>query len=174
MKYTLALLGSALTAHAFPQLMEMGSQMIEKRDAAFYQAVHERSLEEKRQLPSTTAAQAYSRSRGNCGVVDCLVFDAKEQYVSTTGDHAYASPAADEIRGPCPGLNAAANHGYLSRSGVSTIQDTIVGLGSLYGMSVDLAGFLAAYAIIFDGDPVLGTWSIGVYSQLEPHSPETS
>ena len=28
-------------------------------------------------------------------------------------------------------------------------------------MSPDLAGFLAAYAIIFDGDPLAGTWSIG-------------
>lgn len=28
-------------------------------------------------------------------------------------------------------------------------------------MSPDLAGFLAAYAIIFDGDPVNGQWSIG-------------
>lgn len=66
-------------------------------------------------------------------------------------------------KGPCPGLNAAANHGYLSRSGVTTLQETITGLGALYGMSPDLAGFLAAYGIIFDGDIVEGTWSIGKY-----------
>jgi predicted histidine transporter YuiF (NhaC family) len=35
--------------------------------------------------------------------------------VSTTGSHTYASPAANQIRGPCPGLNAAANHNYLPR-----------------------------------------------------------
>lgn len=34
-------------------------------------------------------------------------------------------------------------------------------MGALFGMSPDLAGFLAAYAVIFDGDPILGTWSIG-------------
>lgn len=89
MKYSLVLLGSALTANAFPRIMEMNNQMLETRDAAFYEAVHERSLEEKRQLPSTTAAQAYSKSRGNCGVIDCLVFDADKQYVSTTSEHAY-------------------------------------------------------------------------------------
>ncbi|EME42780.1 hypothetical protein DOTSEDRAFT_176075 [Dothistroma septosporum NZE10] len=161
MRYSLALLGSAIMANAFPQVMDISNKMMEKRDAAFYQAVHERSVEEKRQLPSTTAAQTYSKSRKNCGVVDCLVFNANEQFVSTTGQYAYASPSAGQIRGPCPGLNAAANHGYLDRSGVQTMETTINGLGSLYGMSVDLAGFLAAYAIIFDGDPVLGTWSIG-------------
>lgn len=54
--------------------------------------------------------------------------------------------------------------------GVLTIQDTIDGLGAAYGMSPDLAGFLAAYAIIFDGDPVLGTWSIGGPPPSDPLS----
>jgi hypothetical protein len=81
--------------------------------------------------------------------------------VSTTGQYAYASPAADEIRGPCPGLNAAANHGYLPRSGVAHITDAIEGLGALYAMSAELSGFLAAYAIAFDGDPLTQSWSIG-------------
>lgn len=59
-----------------------------------------RDVVEKRQgLPSTSAAQALSRARTNCGPIPCAVFSATEQYVSTTGDHAYASPAADEIRG---------------------------------------------------------------------------
>ena len=59
------------------------------------------------------------------------------------------------------GLNAAANHNYLPRSGVPTIPQTISGLGALYGMSVDLAGFLAAYAVAIDGDLVSLAWSIG-------------
>lgn len=59
------------------------------------------------------------------------------------------------------GLNAAANHAYLSRSGVTTLTETIVGLETAFGMGPGLSGFLAAYAIIMNGDPVLGTWSIG-------------
>lgn len=139
---TFAAAGFAISASAFPFVLEQIQQ-------------------EKRQVPSTTVARDISAARGNCGVVPCLVFNEQDQYVSTTGDHAYASPAADEIRGPCPGLNAAANHGYLSHSGVTTIEETITGMGALFGMSPDLAGFLAAYAVIFDGDPILGTWSIG-------------
>jgi hypothetical protein len=44
---------------------------------------------------------------------------------------------------------------------VATIPQTITGLGGLYGMSPDLAGILAAYAIAIDGDLVSMTWSIG-------------
>ena len=54
----------------------------------------------KRQgLPDPSAAQALSAARTNCGPTPCTVFSATEQYVSTTGQYAYASPAADEIRG---------------------------------------------------------------------------
>jgi hypothetical protein len=37
----------------------------------------------------------------------------------------------------------------------------IDGLGRLFGMSADLAGFLAAYAVVMDGDALTQTWSIG-------------
>ena len=53
--------------------------------------------------------------------------------------------------GPCPGLNAAANHGYLEHSGVQTIESTVAGLGAAYNLAAPAAAFLAAYAIIFDG-----------------------
>ena len=40
-------------------------------------------------------------------------FDPTTQYVSTTGSHAFVAPnlAGGDQRGPCPGLNALANHG---------------------------------------------------------------
>ncbi|KAI5363761.1 putative chloroperoxidase [Septoria linicola] len=115
------------------------------------------TLEKRQSVPSNTpgsaAAKAFSRSRKHCGVRGCTTFDAVAQKVSVTGAYAYASPRPDQIRGPCPGLNAAANHGYIPRAGYMTIVETIDGLGAAYGMGVDLAGFLAAYAVIVDGDP---------------------
>lgn len=36
-------------------------------------------------------------------------FDAASQRVSTTGEHAFIAPGPNDIRGPCAGLNAAAN-----------------------------------------------------------------
>lgn len=40
-------------------------------------------------------------------------FDPSTQYVSTTGKYAWVAPdfALGDQRGPCPGLNALANHG---------------------------------------------------------------
>lgn len=52
------------------------------------------------QLPNIDAALDLSKSRTNCGPTPCGgIFNAKEQYVPTTGKHAYASPAANQIRG---------------------------------------------------------------------------
>lgn len=129
--------------------------------AAFPAMLAEMAFDELARRQTTTPAQVVSAARTNCGPSPCLVFDPVEQKVSTTGQYAYASPLPNQIRGPCPGLNAAANHGYIPRSGVLGISDTIIGLGSMFGMSPDLAGFLAAYAIIFEGDPITQTWSIG-------------
>lgn len=38
------------------------------------------------------------------------------------------------MRGPCPGLNAMSNHGYISRSGLVTIPEFIEGCRTVYGM----------------------------------------
>lgn len=40
-------------------------------------------------------------------------FDPVAQLTSTSGDHAWIAPGPGDIRGPCPGLNAAANHNYV-------------------------------------------------------------
>lgn len=41
-------------------------------------------------------------------------FNATEQYVSNQGEHAFVAPDLSvDARGPCPGLNAMANHGYI-------------------------------------------------------------
>ena len=59
-------------------------------------------------------------------------FNATAQYVSTHGQYSFVPPNAvntesGDQRGPCPGLNAMANHGYLPHNGVATIQEFIDG-----------------------------------------------
>ncbi|KAK0521778.1 hypothetical protein OC834_006536, partial [Tilletia horrida] len=77
------------------------------------------------------------------------------------GDHAWAPPKAGDTRGPCPGLNVLANHGYFNRDGTSTITQTIEVMSNVYGISPELGGVLAAYAVVFTGNVLDGTWSIG-------------
>ncbi|KAF2228837.1 Cloroperoxidase [Viridothelium virens] len=86
-------------------------------------------------------------------------FDPSLQYVDTTGQYAFVAPGEGDQRGPCPGLNAMANHGYLPHNGVATISEFIEGTGKVFGMGVDLSTFLAIYGSVFDGD--LTGWSIG-------------
>ncbi|KAL9101911.1 MAG: hypothetical protein Q9163_002877 [Psora crenata] len=86
-------------------------------------------------------------------------FDASQQYVSNTGAHQFIAPSGNDQRGPCPGLNAMANHGYLPRSGVGKMQDFIDGTAAVFGMAADLSTLLAVYGAVFDGD--LTSYSIG-------------
>lgn len=90
-------------------------------------------------------------------------FNAQDQYVDVTdgGPNPFRSPGASDLRGQCPGLNAAANHGFLPRNGKATIQQTVDGLVKAYNMDAGLAIGLAAIAIIISGDIPSGTWSIG-------------
>jgi len=43
-------------------------------------------------------------------------FDAAAQLIDVSGAHAFVPPDFDagDLRGPCPGLNALANHNYVS------------------------------------------------------------
>ncbi|KAK4623846.1 hypothetical protein CLAFUW4_06397 [Fulvia fulva] len=46
-----------------------------------------------------------------------LPFNAQDQYVDVTegSGHEWRAPLPGQLRGECPGLNAAANHGFLDR-----------------------------------------------------------
>ena len=52
-------------------------------------------------------------------------FDAQAQYIDTTGPYSFVAPGPNDQRGPCPGLNAMANHGYLPHNGIATISQFI-------------------------------------------------
>ena len=42
----------------------------------------------------------------------------ENQLIDVTGEYAWVAPGPNDLRGPCPGLNALANHGYFPHSGV--------------------------------------------------------
>lgn len=86
-------------------------------------------------------------------------FDAKAQRIDVSGQHKFIAPGPGDQRGQCPGLNALANHGYLPRNGVATIQQFVDATTSVFGMGADLALFLSTYGAVIDGS--LTSWSIG-------------
>ncbi|CZT25349.1 related to oxidase [Ramularia collo-cygni] len=150
---TAFVLASALSATAFPFLSEGG---VSSEIAQFMENVQRHPLAKRQD-----AARAISAAQSNCGTRACPIFDEKDQEVSVSGEHEYLAPGPGDIRGPCPGLNAAANHGYLPRNGIQTIEQTVSGLGALYNLGPRVTTALAAYAIATGGNPVEGVWSIG-------------
>lgn len=78
----------------------------------------------------------------------------KNKAVDVSGDHAFQPPSPTDQRGPCPGLNALANHGYIHRSGVTSLIDAVSGMHQVYNMGIDLALILAVMGVVWTGDPI--------------------
>jgi len=96
---SLATLAMAGIANAYPSVMQ---HLAEQAAASAPHA--------KRQLPGVNPP-----------------FDAAAQYVSNTGEHKFVPPGPTDQRGPCPGLNAMANHNYMPHNGIATIQQFVDG-----------------------------------------------
>lgn len=92
-------------------------------------------------------------------------FDPAAQLVFTSGNHSWIAPGPGDIRGPCAGLNAAANHGYLPRNGIATAETVNTGLWEAFGLDKTATLFLQTATMFFDGDPISGKWSIGYHSE---------
>ncbi|KAH6899385.1 hypothetical protein BKA70DRAFT_1527097 [Coprinopsis sp. MPI-PUGE-AT-0042] len=52
--------------------------------------------------------------------------------------HPYKAPKKDDLRGPCPGLNTLANHGWLPRNGVATPFQIIDAVQEAFNMESDI------------------------------------
>ncbi|THY25762.1 Cloroperoxidase [Aureobasidium pullulans] len=85
-----------------------------------------------------------------------LLFDPMTEPVDVTGSHAFQPPNFDQgdQRGPCPGLNALANHGYISRDGIAGFFEVIHAVNQVYGMGVDLITVLAVMGTVGVGNPL--------------------
>lgn len=84
--------------------------------------------------------------------------------VPAPGDtaHAFVAPGPNDIRGPCPGLNVAANHNFLSHDGITTFSELVDAQQNIYNVGYDLATLLAALGLtLTDGDLVTEKLSIG-------------
>ncbi|PIA98869.1 Aromatic peroxygenase [Cercospora beticola] len=88
-------------------------------------------------------------------------FNAATQFINVGpgSGHEWQAPGPNDQRGPCPGLNAFANHGFQQRNGVATIQQYIDATTDVVGMGRILAGFLSILGATIDGD--LASWSMG-------------
>lgn len=83
--------------------------------------------------------------------------------IDVSGDHAFVPPSEGDQRGPCPGLNALANHNYVSHDGAISVIEQITAATEVFSFGVDLATVLALISVLFVGNPlsVKPSYSIG-------------
>lgn len=94
--------------------------------------------------------------------------------VPAPGDtaHEFRAPRPGlDIRGPCPGLNAAANHGFLARDGIVTYGELVDAQQNMYNVGFDLANLLAIAGVGLDGDLISGKVSLGCDATSRTKSP---
>lgn len=85
-------------------------------------------------------------------------------------NHQYIAPGPTDVRGNCPTLNTLANHGYLSRDGITSFAEAANAIQEAYSMSFDIAVFLSALGLLAGGDIPTGKYSIGGQDSRVPET----
>jgi hypothetical protein len=132
--------------------------------AAFPAALMKEAIENDPQI-AARALELIERQQGADAATALFepanTFNAEKQYIdiSEGSGHEYVAPGPNDLRGPCPGLNAFANHGFIPHNGYATTQQFIDATEKVVGMGPLLAGFLSLLGSLIDGDGT--SWSIG-------------
>jgi len=75
--------------------------------------------------------------------------------------HPWEPLREEDIRGPCPGLNTLASHGYFPRNGIATPAQIIEAAQEGFNMGNDLAVLITYAGMLVDGNVVTNLLSIG-------------
>ncbi|TEA18400.1 Aromatic peroxygenase [Colletotrichum sidae] len=73
----------------------------------------------------------------------------------------FQAPRSGDSRGPCPGLNLLANHGYLPRNGHVTLGQVIEATARGFNMGADLSTILGVFAVLANGDIATESFYLG-------------
>ncbi|KAH9845358.1 Peroxidase, family 2 [Teratosphaeria destructans] len=72
--------------------------------------------------------------------------------IDVSGEHAFQAPGPTDQRGPCPALNALANHGYISRNGITSLLTVLPAIVRVYGMGLDVGLILTVMGVVWSGN----------------------
>ncbi|KAJ8609908.1 hypothetical protein MRB53_038846 [Persea americana] len=85
-------------------------------------------------------------------------------------NHRYEAPESTDVRGMCPTLNTMANHGYISRTGITTFAEAANACQITLGFGYDTCVFLSALGLLAGGDLPSGKYSIGGADSRVPNT----
>ncbi|KAJ7307693.1 Chloroperoxidase [Mycena albidolilacea] len=86
-------------------------------------------------------------------------------------DHPFIAPGPNDMRGPCPAMNTLANYGYISRNGITSFEEIILGTEEAFNLNRDMASAMAAINMLTRGNPFVNKISIGGVSSFVPPLP---
>ena len=124
MRFTSAILGLALTTTSLA-LCPYAKRALENPDST-------KQNPKGRRTPETE--KEHEKRQSGPGNIPFTTFD-ENQLIDVTGEHAWVAPGPDDFRGPCPGLNALANHGYFPHSGIVPLAVGESATEQVYGLS---------------------------------------
>ena len=106
-------------------------------------------------LDATAAASISAGTSASASAPSISPTWSSSHFVDVSGIHAYQDPLPGQARGPCPALNALANHGYFDRSGSVTFADCFAANVEVYNLGTDLATILCFFW------PICSRWPPG-------------
>lgn len=151
---TALLLALSALSSAYPGLMGASKEEVEAM-------VIEKRLEEEKRDPQILApivGPILDTIKGLLGSVASAV-DLSNKRPEPGFD--FRAPGPNDSRGPCPGLNLLANHGYLPRNGKVTFGQILTATARGFNMGTDLATVLATFAVLTDGDITTESFYLG-------------
>ena len=93
-------------------------------------------MQHLKERDAPAAEKQHEKRQSGPGNIPFTTFN-ENQLVDVTGEHAWVAPGPNDIRGPCPGLNALANHGYFPHSGVVSLNTGSNATNAVYGRYPD-------------------------------------
>ncbi|KAJ7936150.1 Chloroperoxidase [Mycena leptocephala] len=81
-------------------------------------------------------------------------------------DHPFIAPGPNDMRGPA--MNTLANHGYISRNGITSFEEIIRGTEEAFNLNRDMASNMAAINMLTRGNPFVNKISISSVSLVPP------
>ncbi|KAJ7171393.1 Chloroperoxidase [Mycena filopes] len=85
--------------------------------------------------------------------------------------HPFIAPGPNDQRGPCPAMNTLANHGYISRNGITTFEEIITAAQDAFNFDQNVIAGMAAVNFLARGNVFVNKISIGSISKFVPPSP---
>lgn len=154
MKFQGAVLASlATSAAAFPSMMGSREQLEE---------LLKRSPEPvAKPEPQLLGGIVGSLTNTISGLLGAIAQNVNPEDARPEKGFEFKAPGPSDSRGPCPGLNLLANHGYLPRDGHVTLGQVIEATARGFNMAPDISTILGVFSVLTDGDIATESFYLG-------------